>query len=93
MLVVICEATLERPLIADALRLGARGYTIAEVRGSGRGGTRDGAWASDRSIEMKIICEADIAENLAEHVLTTYAENYAVTLYLNDVSILRPEKF
>jgi nitrogen regulatory protein P-II 2 len=92
-LVVICEAALEKALVGDARRLGAAGYTIADVRGSGRGGAREGAWEADRSIEMKVICAADVAERLAAHVLATYCENYAVTLYLSDANVLRPEKF
>ncbi|MFN0317705.1 MAG: P-II family nitrogen regulator [Burkholderiales bacterium] len=93
MLVVICEAPLEKLLTADALRLGASGYTITDVRGSGRGGAREGAWDADRSIEMKVICNDDVARRLAAHVLETYGENYALTIYLKDVRVLRPEKF
>lgn len=93
LLVVICEAALEKSLIDDIAMLGAAGYTIADVRGGGRGGTRDGTWEADRSIEMKVICEAAVAERIAAHVLATYGAHYAVTLYLDDVSVLRPEKF
>jgi hypothetical protein len=63
------------------------------MRGGGRGGTRDATWEADRSIEIKVICEADVADRVAAHVLATYAAHYAVTLYLADVSVLRPEKF
>ncbi|MEN9316389.1 MAG: hypothetical protein RIS35_2782 [Pseudomonadota bacterium] len=93
LLVVICEAALEKTLVEDARRLGAAGYTIGDVRGGGRGGTREGAWEADRSIEMKIVCEAGVAERLATHVLAAYGEHYAVTMYLADVDVLRPEKF
>jgi nitrogen regulatory protein P-II 2 len=93
LLVLICEAALEKTLVDDALRLGATGYTIADVRGGGHGGTREGAWEADRSIEVKIICDADVAERLAAHVVAAYADHYAVTLYLADVGVLRPEKF
>jgi nitrogen regulatory protein P-II 2 len=93
LLVVICEAALEKALVEDAQRMGAAGYTIAEVRGGGRGGVREGAWEADRSIEVKVICEAAVAERLAEHVLVTYGKHYAITLYLGDVAVLRPEKF
>jgi len=93
LLVVICEAALEKALAEDARRLGAAGYTVADVRGSGRGGTREGAWEADRSVEIKVICDAEVAERLAAHVLATYCQHYAVTLYLGDVSVLRPEKF
>ena len=93
LLVLICEAALERALVEDARRLGAQGYTLADVRGSGRGGTREGAWEADRSIELKIICEPDVAERIAAHVMDAYCPNYAVTLYFADVAVLRPEKF
>ena len=93
LLVVICEAALEKSLAEDVGRLGAVGYTIADARGSGRGGTRDATWEADRSIEIKVICDADVADRVAAHVLATYSAHYAVTLYLSDVDVLRPEKF
>lgn len=93
LLVVICEAALERVLVEDVFRFGAHGYTIADVRGGGRGGTREGAWEADRSIEVKVICDADVAERLAAHLLATYGEHYSVTIYLDEVRVLRPEKF
>jgi hypothetical protein len=93
LLVVICEAALERSLVEDVGRLGAAGYTIVDARGSGRGGTRDASWEADRSIEIKVICDANVADRVAAHVLATYSAHYAVTLYLADVDVLRPEKF
>ena len=93
LLVIICEAALEKPLLEDARRLGAHGYTLAEVRGSGRGGPREGAWEGDRSIELKVICEPAVAQGLASHVLERYCPHYSVTMYFADVDVLRPEKF
>jgi nitrogen regulatory protein P-II 2 len=93
LLVIICEAALERDLLADARRFGAHGYTITEVRGGGQHGDREAAWEADRSIEVKVICDAAIAERLAAHVLATYAPNYAVTMFTADVGVFRPQKF
>ena len=93
LLVVICEAALEKALVEDVGRLGAAGYTIVDARGGGRGGARDATWEADRSIEIKVICAADVAERISAHVLATYSGHYAVTLYLADVNVLRPEKF
>ena len=47
------NAALEKLLAQDARRLGAAGYTVTDVRGSGRGGTREGSWEADRSIDLK----------------------------------------
>ncbi len=93
LLVIIVEAALEKVLIRDARQFGAHGYTISEVRGGGDRGEREAAWEADRSIEMKVICDASVAEQLAQHVLATYAPNYAVTMFTTDVGVFRPQKF
>lgn len=93
LLVVICEAAIERDLLRDARQFGAVGYTITEARGGGAGGEREAAWEVDRSIEVKVICDAAVADRLAEHVLATYAPHYAVTMFIADVGVFRPQKF
>ena len=93
MLVIIGEAALEKSLVRDARSFGAHGYTISEVRGGGERGDREARWEADRSIEMKVICEAAVAAKLAKHVLDEYAKHYAVTLFTADVGVFRPQKF
>lgn len=93
LLTIITEAVIERPLIADARRFGAHGYTVMDVRGGGMTGEREGAWEADRSIELQVVCAADVAERIAEHVLERYAPNYAVSLYLSDVQVFRAQKY
>lgn len=93
LLTIITEAAIERALIADARRLGAHGYTVLDVRGGGAGGEREGAWDADRSIELKVVCPAEVAEKIAEHVLVQYAPHYAVALYLSDVQVFRAQKY
>jgi hypothetical protein len=93
MLVIIAEAALEKPLIRDARAFGAHGYTIAEVRGGGERGDREASWEADRSIEMTVICDEAVAAKLAQHVLGSYAPNYAVTLFTVDVGVFRAQKF
>ena len=43
--------------------------------------------------EMKIIAEAAIAEQVAQHVLATYAPHYAIVMFTSDVGVFRPQKF
>jgi len=92
LLVVITEAALEKALIRDARAFGVHGYTITDVRGGGERGEREASWEADRSIEMKVICDG-VAERLAAHVLDTYAPHYAVTLFITEVGVFRPQKF
>jgi nitrogen regulatory protein P-II 2 len=93
LLVIIGEAALEKQLVADARRLGAHGYTISAVRGGGERGEREARWEADRSIELQVVCGAEVATRIAEHVLQTYAPHYAVALYLSDVQVFRAQKY
>lgn len=93
LLVIIAEAALEKRLAHDVKRLGAHGYTVFDVRGSGTHGTREGAIDADRTIHMEVVCEEAVADQIAHHVLKTYAPNYSVTMYFADVKVLRPAKY
>lgn len=93
MLVVIAEAVLERRLLADCLRLGAQGYTVHDVRGASRLGAREALWEADRSIELKVICSAAVADDIAQHVLSTYAAHHSLSMYFVNVEVARPDKY
>jgi nitrogen regulatory protein P-II 2 len=93
LLVIIGEAALEKFLVRDIKSFGAHGYTVADVRGGGSHGERDAEWEGSRSIRMEIICEESVAEKIASHVITQYAKNFSLSLYVSDVGVLRKEKF
>jgi nitrogen regulatory protein P-II 2 len=93
LLVIMAEAALEKALVAEALRLGAHGYTVYDVRGAGAHGTHEGAWDVDRTIEMKVICDADVADRIAQSVLATYGQHYGLSLFFADVEVFRAEKY
>lgn len=93
LLVIIAEASLEKLLVEDVMRLGAHGYTVTDVRGSGTSGTREGIWEVDRTIRMEILCEGAVADVIAEEVMRRYATNYGLSLYFTEVDVLRPGKY
>jgi predicted nuclease with RNAse H fold len=93
LLVIVAEAALEKNLVRDARERGAQGWTIGEVHGTSLEGVREGAWEADRTIELKLICEAAVADAIAEHVITAYAKHYAVAIYFNEVKVLRPQRY
>ncbi len=93
LLVIITEAILERDLVREVKQLGAHGYTVHDVRGGGSTGEREGTWEADRTIEMKIVCDADVADRIAEHVLATHGSNYSLTMFFADVAVLRMDKY
>lgn len=93
LLVIMAEAALERALVQDVKRMGAHGYTIYDVRGAGAGGEREGDWEADRTIEMKVICDTAVAERIAEFLLASYGADYGLSMFLADVTVLRPGKY
>jgi hypothetical protein len=93
LLVIVAEAALEKSLVRDARERGAQSWSISEVHSAGREGVRQGDWEADRTIELKLICDAAVADAIAEHVIATYAAHYAVAIYFSEVKVLRPERY
>ena len=93
LLTVICEAALEKKLVADLEQLGAPGLTISDARGRGGRGVRSAGWDTEGNIRVEIICTRDVAERIAGHLQARYYANYAMVCYLSQVRVLRPEKF
>lgn len=93
LLTVICEASIEASVVADAKRLGAHGYTASDARGWGQHGERDGGWPMSGNVRIDILCEAAVADSIAAHLQARYFSSYAMVCYLSDVSVLRSEKF
>jgi hypothetical protein len=42
---------------------------------------------------MEVICEAAVANAIAEHVMTTDGRDFGIALFFADVQVLRPHKF
>jgi len=93
LLTIVTEAALERELLAEFDALGVRGYTITDARGKGGRGRRQSEWAQQGNIRIEIVCDAPLAERVAARLRERYYDHYAMILFLQDVSVLRPDKF
>jgi hypothetical protein len=93
LLTVVTEAVLERELVTELELLGVRGYTITDARGKGSRGQRQSDWAQDGNIRIEIVCEPALADRIATRLRERYYDHYAMILFLQDVSVLRPDKF
>ncbi|MDM8350616.1 transcriptional regulator [Pseudomonas sp. sp1636] len=93
LLTVICEAALEKKLVADLQQLGAPGWTLSDARGRGSHGVRSADWDTEGNIRLEVICSREIAERIATHLQDKYYANFAMVCYLAQVEVLRPEKF
>jgi nitrogen regulatory protein PII len=93
LLTIVTETALESTLVRDIEHLGAQGYTITDARGKGRQGVRSAGWEASSNIRLEVLCTDETAMAIAAHCRKHYYEHYAMTLFVVDVGIWRPEKF
>ena len=93
LLTVITESNLERDLVRELEALGVGGYTISDARGRGDQGVRASHWGHSSNIRVEVVCEPALAERVATRLRERYYDHYAMILFLQDVSVLRPDKF
>lgn len=93
LLTVVTEAALESRLLRDLDRWGAHGWTVTDAKGKGARGVREGNWEANRNIRVEVLCEEDVAREIASQLRQHYYDHFAMVLWHADVEVLRPEKF
>lgn len=92
LLTVIAEAYLEPRLLEQIKTLGARGYSVSEVRGEGSRGVRASEWEG-RNVKIETMVSVEVADLILQHVAAHYFANYAVVAYITDVHAVRGDKY
>ncbi|MGB9664282.1 MAG: P-II family nitrogen regulator [Ignavibacteria bacterium] len=85
---IITESTLGSVLPDEIIQLGASGYTIFEVSGSGKSGKREGDFTLSQNIQIEILCEEDIAKKIIDHCKTNYYKDYAMMIFVSDADVV-----
>ncbi|ADX74673.1 transcriptional regulator [Pseudarthrobacter phenanthrenivorans] len=93
LLTIITEAVLEATITRDIELLHARGYTITDARGKGRRGVRSAGWDANSNIRIEVACHEETADAIVAHLQEHYYQDYAMTVFVSDIQVLRPEKF
>lgn len=93
LLTIVTEAAIEPLLVEDLERLGAQGYTVSDARGSGRRGVRRSDWQASSNVRIEVVCDEATADAIADHLRERYYDDYAMILFVSDVSVLRPDRF
>jgi len=93
LLTVITEAAIEARLVSDMESMGAKGYTVVDVRGKGHQGMRAGGWDASANIRVEVICSPAIAESISLYLKETYYDDYGMVVFTSEVGVMRPEKF
>lgn len=65
-------------------------YTV--VHGQGAKGTRPSHWEGPNA-KIEIIATLDTVQRILEHVAQKYFQDYAIIAFLDNVQVLRGEKF
>lgn len=97
-IVIITEKVIVEEVTQFIEDLGASGYTLKIAGGKGSRGVRTNARYAINDANANIcietiIVDETLAVDIAEQVAEQFLGNYSGIVYLEDVSIIRPEKF
>lgn len=92
LLVIIAEVVLEEQILLEIKNLGAKGYTLSEVRGEGSRGIRTSEWER-KNIKIETMVSPEVADDILTCLSEKYFSDYAVTVYVYDVGVARGEKY
>jgi nitrogen regulatory protein PII len=92
LLTVVCEAALESRLIKDLMGLGAKGYTVTDAHGTGPRNQRNGDLEGG-NIRIEVVTDEVTIEKIIERLQADYFPNYAVSVWVADVDVLRQERY
>jgi hypothetical protein len=87
LLTIISETVLEDTLVDEIMSLGAKGYTITDVRGRGTHGLRSGKWSAGGNIRIEVVGDAEMCARIVSRLHDTYEENYGLLMYTSLVEL------
>ena len=89
---IIGDENVSYRIMQEVLAFGASGYTNYIVHGKGTRGIRP-RHAEPANAKIEVIATPETAHRILDHVAANYFEKYAMIAYLDDVEVLRGEKF
>jgi nitrogen regulatory protein PII len=89
---IVGDNALVHSIVKEIHDLGATGYTYTVVHGEGARGTRPSHWEGPNG-KIEVIATSALAQRILEHIAQTYFEHYGVIAFLDDVEVLRGDKF
>lgn len=97
-IILVVERLLRDKVIAIVEAQGAKGYTVTEGAGKGEhglhGSDRPGIAPGFNIVRIEVIVSSRAAaEAIARTVAERYFTEYPGIVYMNEVEVLRPEKF
>lgn len=93
LLTIICEALARAPVLELLEGVGAHGYTLFPVEGTGSQGERPADIAEFGNIQIEVLVPVEVAEKIWTALEKDYFPRYAMIAYEADVRVLRHNKF
>jgi nitrogen regulatory protein P-II 2 len=89
---IVAEAVLEAQLLEEITAAGSKGYTLDRVRGEGSRGVRASEWEG-KNVQIETLVAPEVAERILEFLAERYFPHYAVVAYVENVEVVRGEKY
>jgi nitrogen regulatory protein PII len=89
---IVAEAILEKRLLEEVRRQGAKGYTLTDARGEGSRGLRTMDWEG-KNIRLEVIVGEEVAERILRTLQENYFPYYAVIAFVENVEVVRGYKY
>jgi nitrogen regulatory protein P-II 2 len=89
---IVAETVLESHLVEEILELGAKGYTCTHASGRGKRGVRVSD-VEEGNVKIETIVSPVVAERILEHLSENYFRHYAVIAYLENIEVVRGDKY
>ena len=89
---IVAERLLQARLLKMLDEEGATGYTMLAAEGRGSRGV-NAADFEGRHLQLETIVPPEVGRRILERIADELLEDYAVIVYLSDVSVLRRHKF
>ena len=90
---IVVEALARERVTALLAEVGAHGYTLFPVEGSGATGPRVGDIEEFGNIRVEVVLRPAAAERLLARLAEDILPRFAMVTYESDVRVLRAEKF
>ena len=91
-LTIVIESLIEQRLADDLRACGARGWTITPARGVGPSNRRVSEFEGGNS-KIEVLADQATCDRIWDVLERDYFPDYAVTAWLSDVEVARPERY
>jgi nitrogen regulatory protein P-II 2 len=92
LLTIVAESVLAEQLTTDLKQLGAKGFTLSDVRGEGSRHRRAGELPGE-NVKVETVVSEAVAKLVMDHLAQNYFSNYSLIVYAVDVAVVRGDKY